>query len=183
MFNNNLKPMNRFFLVFLLIFSLPLFINCSDMKPTEITVSSTAFSHNGMIPSKYTCDSSNVSPQLSWTKGPEATKSYAMICDDPDAPMQTWVHWLVYNIPPNIIEIPENSKPLAGAMYGTTDFRRADYGGPCPPSGTHHYHFKVYALDGILQLKPGATKSEIEKAMQGHILASGELLGLYTRKR
>ena len=153
------------------------------MKTKEITVSSTSFKNNEMIPSQYTCDSSNISPQIAWTKGPDDTRSYTLICDDPDAPAKTWVHWLVYNMPPSVTEIPENSKPMKDVMYGTTDFRRMDYGGPCPPSGIHHYHFKVYALDCILPLKPGATKPEIEKAMQGHILANGELVGLYSRKK
>ena len=139
--------MNKFTLIFAVIFAIPLFINCSTMKTQELIVSSTSFKNNEMIPSKYTCDDINISPQIAWSKGPETTKSYAMICDDPDAPAKTWVHWLVYNIPVGITEIIENAKPLPNVMYGTTDFRRADYGGPCSPSGTHHYHFTLYALD------------------------------------
>jgi Raf kinase inhibitor-like YbhB/YbcL family protein len=166
---------------FLLIFSLPLFINCTPMKDPEITVSSTAFAHNGMIPSQYTCDGKNISPQISWSRGPEGTKTYALICDDPDAPMKTWVHWLIYNIPASVLAIPEDDKGVKDALYGTTDFRRTGYGGPCPPGGTHHYHFKLYALDIALPLKNGASKAEMEAAMKGHILASGDLVGLYAR--
>jgi Raf kinase inhibitor-like YbhB/YbcL family protein len=165
------------------IISLPLFINCKNMKNPEITVSSTAFKNNGMIPSQYTCDGVDTSPQLSWSRGPEGTKTYALICDDPDAPMKTWVHWLIYNIPASVLSIPENDKGIKDALYGTTDFRRTGYGGPCPPSGTHHYHFKLYALDISLPLKSGASKAEIENTMKGHILASGELIGLYARSK
>ncbi len=172
--------MNRF-LFLIPVFSLPLFINCATMKTSEITVSSTAFKQNGMIPSQYTCDGVNISPQIAWTPGPEGTQSYALICDDPDAPMKTWVHWLIFNIPPTVLSIPENDRGIENALYGTTDFRRTGYGGPCPPSGTHHYHFKLYALDCWLPLKNGATKPEMETAMKGHILASGDLVGLYKK--
>jgi Raf kinase inhibitor-like YbhB/YbcL family protein len=171
----------KHFLLLLAILSLPLLINCSTMKTSEITVSSAAFKQNSMIPSQYTCDGVNISPQIAWTPGPEGTKSYALICDDPDAPMKTWVHWLIYNIPPTVLSIPENDRGIKDALYGTTDFRRTGYGGPCPPSGTHHYHFKLYALDSMLPLKSGATKPEIETAMKGHILASGDLVGLYIK--
>ena len=153
------------------------------MNTPELTVTSKAFAHGDTIPSFYTCDGPDISPQISWTKGPAGTKTYALICDDPDAPSKTWVHWLIYNIPARITQIPENSKPLEGAMYGTTDFGRSGYGGPCPPGGTHHYHFKVYALDCALALPQGAKKSEIEQAMIGHVLALGELIGLYSRKK
>jgi len=162
---------------------LPLFLNCSTMKNPEITVSSETFKNNGFIPSQYTCDGINISPQLSWTKGPEGTKTYALICDDPDAPMKVWVHWLIYNIPSTVLSIPENDPGIKDALYGTTDFRRTGYGGPCPPSGTHHYHFKIYALDIALPLNSGATKADMENAMKGHVLASGELVGLYIRNK
>jgi Raf kinase inhibitor-like YbhB/YbcL family protein len=174
------KTMKRPSFIFL-IFVFPLFINCTPMKNTEITVSSKSFTSNGLIPSQYTCDGKNISPELNWTQGPEGTKTYALICDDPDAPMKTWVHWLIFNIPPTVLSIPEDDKGVKGAFYGTTDFRRTGYGGPCPPGGTHHYHFKLYALDIALPLPQGASKSDMENAMKGHILASGDLVCLYAR--
>ncbi len=173
----------RTVLLWAAVFLLPLFINSTALKPSNLTVSSTSFVHNGNIPSKYTCDGINISPQISWSAGPQGTKSYALICDDPDAPMKTWVHWLIFNIPATVHSIPENDAGIEEALYGTTDFRRTGYGGPCPPSGTHHYHFKVYALDIDLPLKSGAGKADMEKAMQGHILAQGDLIGLYIRQK
>lgn len=161
---------------------IPFFMNCTPLRSQGLKVSSNAFENNGLIPSKFTCDSVNVSPQIKWSAGPEGTKTYALICDDPDAPSRVWVHWLIFNIPETTLEIPENAAALAGASFGTNDFRRTAWGGPCPPSGTHHYHFKIYALDGVLPLSEGASKSDIVKAMEGHILASGELVGLYARK-
>jgi len=168
--------------LFPLMIAIPVIVSCSSVKKMELTVSSNAFKNNGYIPSKYTCDGENISPQLSWTAGPEGTKTYVLICDDPDAPAKVWVHWLIFNMPANMLEIPENSMGIAGAKYGTTDSRKMVYGGPCPPGGTHHYHFKIYALDNELPIASGATKSEIESAMTEHILAFGELVGLYTRK-
>lgn len=162
---------------------LVLFINCSNRNTMDITITSNAFANDSLIPSRYTCDGANVSPQLSWTNGPENTKSYALICDDPDAPSKTWVHWLVFNIPAETNSIDEGAASIAGAQYGKNDFGNTNYGGPCPPSGTHHYHFKIYALNCMLPLKNGATKKEIEDAMKGHILAQGELVGLYSRKK
>lgn len=149
-------------------------------------IKSTAFEDNGVIPKKYTCDGSDVSPPLSWTKPPAGTKSVALICDDPDAPMGTWVHWVLYGIAPETTSLPENvpvqKEVLQGAKQGITDFRRSGYGGPCPPKGpAHRYFFKVYALDIELTLAPGATKKNLEKAMKGHILAQSELVGRYGR--
>jgi len=153
----------------------------------EISVESTAFARGGMIPSKYTCDGSDVSPPLRWSKPPEGTKSFALISDDPDAPMGTWVHWVMYNIPPRVCElrehVPASGKLPDGTLQGRSDFGRTGYGGPCPPSGTHRYFFKVYALDTVLALAPGATKQQLLSAMKGHILAQGELVGKYARKR
>lgn len=151
-----------------------------------ITVTSTAFSEGGMIPSKYTCDGSDLSPPLSWSGTPAGTKSIALICDDPDAPVGTWVHWVVFNIPSDARGLPEGTTAAkglpAGAKQGMNDFRKKDYGGPCPPGGTHRYYFKVYALDTMLQLKEGSTKAELLKAMEGHILAQGQLMGRYQRR-
>jgi len=152
----------------------------------EIIIESSAFQEGGMIPLKYTCDGINVSPPLKWSDPPEGTKSLALISDDPDAPMGIWVHWVVYNIPPALKEFPENipsSKVVdSGAIQGTTDFGRIGYGGPCPPSGTHRYFFKLYALDDKLNLDPGATKQQVVDAMKGHVIAGGQLMGRYKRQ-
>jgi Raf kinase inhibitor-like YbhB/YbcL family protein len=147
---------------------------------------SSAFSAGGSIPVKYTCDGEDISPPLNWDEPPAPTKSLALICDDPDAPMKTWVHWVIYNLPPEIRSLPENlpagnSLPKGG-LQGITDFRQVAYGGPCPPSGTHRYLFKLYALDSVLDLKPKATKAQVEAAMKGHILAQAELVGRYRRQ-
>jgi Raf kinase inhibitor-like YbhB/YbcL family protein len=178
-----IKPMNRIPLIYKLLVAIPLLIQSTPIMKPEITVSSNAFKSNSLIPSRYTCDGENISPQLSWSKGPEGTRSYALICDDPDAPSKVWVHWIIYNIPAAIHEIPEKAAVIQGAKYGKTDSGKTVYGGPCPPSGTHHYHFKVYALDSELNLPAGASKQELESAMKAHILAQGELVGLYARKR
>jgi Raf kinase inhibitor-like YbhB/YbcL family protein len=147
---------------------------------SKLSIASPKFPHNGMIPSKYTCDGADVSPPLTIGSIPEGTRSLALIVDDPDAPMGTWVHWLVWNIGADTKEIPENSVPR-GALQGMNDFRKQAYGGPCPPSGTHRYFFKLYALDTVLALKVGATKARIEEAMKGHVLAQAEWIGLYRR--
>jgi len=153
---------------------------------TTMKITSSAFSNNGMIPSKYTCDGEDISPPLQWDGIPEGTKSIALICDDPDAPMGTFVHWVLYNLPAETKELAENvptDKELSnGARQGTTDFRRIGYGGPCPPSGTHRYFFKIYALDAKLDLAAGATKAQLLKAMEKHVLAQGELVGKYKRQ-
>ena len=137
-------------------------------------IQSSAFKEGATIPAKYTCDSLDISPPLEWSKGPEGTKSYALICDDPDAPGGTWVHWVIYNIPENIQELPENVPKMEslknGARQGKTDFGSIGYGGPCPPGGTHRYYFKIYALDFILDHKPAITKKELLRAIEKHIL-------------
>jgi len=130
-----------------------------------------------LIPRKYTCDGRDVNPSLNIEDLPKETKSLVLIVDDPDAPMGTWVHWVVWNIPP-AKEILEDSVP---GTEGVNDFQRHSYGGPCPPSGTHRYFFKVYALDAKLELSPNSRKRDLEKAMEGHILAKGEIIGLYSR--
>lgn len=148
-------------------------------------LTSDAFTEGGMIPRKHTCDGPNSSPQLSWTETPPKTKSFALICDDPDAPAGTWVHWVMYGIPPSVSELPENAlktRTLAsGALQGTNDFRQIGYGGPCPPGGTHRYYFKLYALDTELSLEPGRTKADVVKAMEGHVLTEAQLMGRYKR--
>ena len=151
-----------------------------------IEVTSTAFENGGMIPRKYTWDGANVSPPIAFSGIPEGTKSIALISDDPDAPVGTWVHWVLYDLAPDVSRLPEavpaDKTVLGGAKQGTNDFRKIGYGGPCPPGGTHRYFFKVYALDTVLNLEPGARKSDLLKAMEGHIIAQGELIGKYSRK-
>ena len=149
-------------------------------------LTSAAFQPGEMIPTKYTCDGPDVSPPLSWSDPPAGTKSFALISDDPDAPVGTWVHWVMWNVPADTRALEENvpkkeSLPN-GTKQGTTDFRRIGYGGPCPPSGTHRYFFKLYALDTTLNLPASTTKKDLEKAMQGHILAQAELMGKYRRR-
>ncbi|MBN1298758.1 MAG: YbhB/YbcL family Raf kinase inhibitor-like protein [Actinobacteria bacterium] len=146
----------------------------------NLKVESPAFENNGMIPSKYTCDGQNINPPLKISGAGKDAKSLVLIMDDPDAAACTWVHWTIWNISPLTAEIAENSVP-EGAPEGITNFRKPGYGGPCPPSGTHRYFFKLYALDILLELGTDATAGDIENAMQGHILESADLIGLYKR--
>jgi len=183
--------------IFVLLLLPAILFGCEDHKDTEvekakgkkmenIEVTSPAFDEGAMIPAEYTADGRDVSPPIVWSPGPEGTKSYVLISDDPDAPMGTWVHWVVYNIPPDVTSLDENvpaDKTLpSGAQQGSTDFGRIGYGGPAPPGGTHRYFFKVYALDTVLDdLPTGATKGQVEAAMNGHVLAEGQLMGKYSR--
>lgn len=146
---------------------------------------SSAFSANGLIPSEYTCDGKNISPPLAWTEVPTATKSLALIVDDPDAPRGTFVHWVVYNLPATLTGLPAHvtqQTNLSSGLQGKNDFSSLGYGGPCPPSGTHRYFFKLYALDQTLALPAGASKPQVLAAAEGHILASAELMGRYQRQ-
>ena len=154
-----------------------------------MTLQSPAFTHHGEIPSRYTCDGEDISPPLTWSGIPEGTQSLVLIVDDPDAPdpkapKMTWVHWLLYNIPPDTAGFPENVSPdelPKGTMEGLNDWKRTGYGGPCPPIGKHRYFFKLYALDTILPDLGKPTKSQLEKAMQNHILEKTELVGTYQK--
>ena len=151
-----------------------------------LELKTTAFAPGGAIPKKFTCDGPDVSPALTWGAPPAGTQSFALIMDDPDAPVGTWVHWVLYDLPAAARELAENvpkSEELAGgARQGRNDFRKTGYGGPCPPPGPpHRYFFKLYALDAKLNLKAGATKADVEKAMKGRILAQAELVGRYGR--
>ena len=150
-----------------------------------MVLTSSAFPDGGMIPSTFTCDGRNVSPPLAWGPPPAGTKSFALISDDPDAPVGTWVHWVVYNLPPSVRHLPEALPPDTErsdrTRQGLTDFGRIGYGGPCPPSGTHRYFFKLYALDTVLSLEPAASKAKLEEAMRGHILGQAHLIGTYRR--
>lgn len=144
----------------------------------KLIITSPVFKNNEMIPRKYTCDGADVNPPLNIRGIPVEAESLVLIVDDPDAPMGTWDHWIVWNIPPEE-RIEENRVP---GVEGLNDFRRHSYGGPCPPSGTHRYFFRVYALDAMLDLKPNSRKRDVERAMGRHILAQGEIIGLYRRR-
>lgn len=147
---------------------------------------SPTFAVNAEIPRKHTCDGPDLSPPLAWSDPPAGTQSFSLIVDDPDAPVGTWVHWVLYDLPVNLRElvedIPKDPELASGARQGRNDFRRIGYGGPCPPPGpAHRYFFKLYALDAKTNLKAGATKAELLRAMEGHILAQAELVGRYQR--
>ncbi len=144
-------------------------------------ITSPAFENNGNVPAKYTCDGENINPPLVFSEIPAAAQSLVLIVDDPDSPSGTWVHWTIWNIDPKVTGIDENSIPT-GTTQGTTNFGKEGYGGPCPASGIHHYHFKLYALDIKLYL-PGVRADSLEKAMVGHNLDQAELIGLYTREK
>ena len=151
-----------------------------------LTLTSPAFSHQTKIPRRYTCEGEDVSPALAWTDPPAGTKGLALINDDPDAPVGTWVHWVIYNIPPTSRgleeHLPKTEKLPNGAVQGLNDFRRIGYGGPCPPPGrAHRYVFTLSALDTTLSLPAKATKAQLERAMEGHVLVRAELIGLYQR--
>jgi Raf kinase inhibitor-like YbhB/YbcL family protein len=151
-------------------------------------LTSTAFTAGGDIPGRYTCEGQDIAPPLAWQEVPDGTRSLALIVDDPDAPdpahpQRTWVHWVLYDIPPAAAGLPEGGKPLpAGTREGTNDWGRTGYGGPCPPVGRHRYFFKLYALDQMLSDQSAPKKAALEKAMQGHVLAQVELIGTYQKK-
>jgi Raf kinase inhibitor-like YbhB/YbcL family protein len=152
----------------------------------KLGISSNSFASGETIPQQFTCDGLDRSPELHWGDPPAGLKSFALIADDPDAPVGTWVHWVLFNLPPDTTSLPEGVPKKAaldgGALQGTNDFGNLGYGGPCPPPGKpHRYFFKLYALDSPLSLKAGAKKADVERAMKGHILAQGELMGRYGR--
>lgn len=152
----------------------------------SLIVTSLAFAAGAPIPARFTCKGENVSPPLAWSGAPAGTRSFALIVDDPDAPSGDWVHWILFNLPPGIERLdagqPNNFKLSNGAIQGINDFGTAGYGGPCPPPGRpHRYVFHVYALDVVLDLKSAARKPELLRAMDGHVLASGELTGAFQR--
>ena len=152
-----------------------------------IAISSSAFADSASIPEQYTCKGKNISPPLNWSGVPFEAKSVALIMDDPDAPVGTWVHWVLYDLSPSTNSLPEDvptSQSIpGGAKQGVNDFKHLGYGGPCPPAGKpHRYFIKLYALDKMLDLKPGATKKDVERAMEKHIISQGQLIGIYKRK-
>ncbi|HEY3174153.1 MAG TPA: YbhB/YbcL family Raf kinase inhibitor-like protein [Candidatus Polarisedimenticolia bacterium] len=156
------------------------------MANETLALTSSAFLNEGAIPTRHTCDGPDLSPALSWNEPPSSTRSFALICDDPDAPAGTWVHWVLYNLPASARSLVEGvagrDEGPEGSSQGRNDFGRIGYGGPCPPKGlAHRYYFKLHALDATLPLKAGATKAQVEKAMQGHVLAQGMLMGRYGR--
>lgn len=189
-------------LIWWAILSLVFFVRCDgggaettaekeQSKKEPFVLRSPAFADGDSIPVKYTCDGKDVSPPLKWDNPPSGTRSFALICDDPDAPMGTWVHWVLFNIPANQRSLPEDfamprdnikaTKP-GKIVEGINDFRQLGYGGPCPPGGpSHRYYFKLYALDSALPLKTGAEKDDVEEAMKGHVLGEAVLVGKYKR--
>ena len=152
---------------------------------TALEMTSSAFDYGMAIPAVYTCEGEDISPPLAWSAGPEGTACYALIMDDPDAPMGTWVHWVAYNLAERTLAegVSAKGRPASDFAEGLSSWKTTGYGGPCPPSGTHRYFFKVYALDAELSFVAAPTKENLLTAMEGHILAQGELLGTYTRKK
>ncbi len=158
---------------------------------SSLSLTSDTFTQGGGIPARYTCEGDDISPPLKWTGAPSGTKSFALVMDDPDAPdpakpQRVWVHWVVYNLPANTVGLPENaSKPglPKGALAGKSDSGKSLYGGPCPPIGRHRYFFKLYALDTELTGLSSPNKADLTQAMQGHVLASAELMGTYQKSK
>ena len=152
----------------------------------DMTITSPAFLYGGMIPANYAADGADMSPPLNWSSVPQTAHTLALICDDPDAPGGTWVHWVLFNIPPNTTElgeqIPPDGRLADGSCQGVNDFGSLGYGGPAPPSGIHRYFFTLYALDCVLDLQPGCRKYDLVTAMQGHILAEAQCVGQYRRR-
>lgn len=175
---------------------LAIFLAFRTMPPTPATetgetrmamaIASQAFRNGERIPARYTCDGEDISPPLSWSGAPKETKTYALIMDDPDAPGGVFTHWVIFNMPASetslLEDVPKSRTLASGAVQGRNDFGRNGYGGPCPPSGTHRYRFHLYALDTQLDLSPTATKHDVLRAIKGHVLAEGELTGLYSRR-
>ena len=181
---NNSKIIMFLFLSCLIVFTVPAL--AEESKGMKLT--SSAFNEGEPIPEIYSCDGKNISPPLDWESLPAGTKSLALICDDPDAPSKTWVHWVYLDIPPERNGLPENiphgKKPSYGGTQGINDSSVTGYFGPCPPGGKHRYYFKLYALDIMLNLKPGfsgITKSKLLKSMKGHVLGEAQLMGTYSR--
>lgn len=178
------------------ILSIALRVYAAEKEATvaQFTLSSPSFRNNQPIPAKHSCEGGDASPALKWEGAPPGTKSFALICDDPDAPGGSWVHWVMYGVPPTTRELPENVMKIDtmqgladaghGVKQGVNDFGKVGYGGPCPPRGhgVHHYHFRLYALDAELNLAARVTRKQLESAMKGHILAQTELIGTYQRE-
>jgi Raf kinase inhibitor-like YbhB/YbcL family protein len=159
-----------------------------NSSSSKIELTSPAFANGTTFPEQYTCQGKNISPPLKWSGVPSLAKSLVLIMDDPDAPIGTWVHWVLYNLPSSTTELPEGfgapgNKPADTAKPGKNDFKHLGYGGPCPPAGKpHRYFLKLYALDSVLDLQSGATKKDVERAMKKHIIGQGQLMATYKRK-
>lgn len=179
------KIVLTFVLFFSMLFASHLYGFESNNRRSKMKILSPAFQHEGMIPDKFSCKGQDISPPLKWENAPAGTRSFVLICDDPDAPVGTWDHWLLFNIPASVTELQEGVPAQVelpnGARHGKNSWGRKDYGGPCPPAGTHRYFFKFYALEVLLDLIPGVSKKELMNAMQGHILAQAELMGKFKR--
>jgi Raf kinase inhibitor-like YbhB/YbcL family protein len=165
---------------------IPAIVRQSGGKAMAFTLSSPSFQNGGTIAKKFTCDGADVSPELSWDGAPQGTKTFTLIAEDPDAPAGTWTHWVLVDLPASTHTLPENVSKVDelpnGGRQGRNDFRKIGYGGPCPPPGQpHRYYFKLYAVDTVLNLKPGAGKQEVEQALQGHVLGQTDLMGKYGR--
>lgn len=164
-----------------------MFMTCSHANSLSggsmtFKIQSSAFNEGDLIPSKYTCEEKDIFPPLSWKDAPDNTKSFVLIVDDPDAPGGNWDHCIVFNMPETTHQLAENMTSLPkNAEYGKNSWGNLTYGGPCPPSGTHRYYFKLYALDSLLNISAGASKKQIETAMQGHVLAETQLMGRYKK--
>ena len=180
-----LRNLSYFLILSLVLCSFQINQTSHILGGNQMDITSSAFNEGAMIPEKYTCDGPNISPPLKWSDAPEETKSFAIICEDPDAPSGIWVHWVLFNLPVNVKELPENipaiGKVSNGAKQGKNDFGKIGYGGPCPPGGTHRYFFQVYALTKELDLEAGISKSELISAMEGNILSEGQIMGKYQR--
>ena len=155
--------------------------NLDDLNVKNMQITSPEFRNNQSIPAKFTCDGDNVNPELNIAEVPAEAKSLVLIMDDPDAPMGTWIHWTAWNIDPSIDKIEENTFPI-GSVQGITSSNKSGYGGPCPPSGTHRYFFKVYALDTKIDIEANSGVTLLEKTIEPHVIAKAELIGLYSRE-
>jgi Raf kinase inhibitor-like YbhB/YbcL family protein len=163
-------------------FGFAIFVGIFNLNAaSSISITSSSFQAGSDIPAKFTCNGTNVNPELQISAVPNDAKSLVLIVDDPDAPRGLFTHWIVWNIDPKTTRIAEKSAPATG-VQGTNDFSKPNYGGPCPPSGTHRYFFKIFALNATLELKPGARRGELDAATRGHVLAQGELMGRYSHK-
>ena len=180
-----------FCVMIVMILILMVFVSCSKSgegakKVAALEVKSTAFGHAMSMSDKYTCDDMDISPPLEWKNAPAGTKSFAIICETPDAPTGNWVQWVIYDIPAEMTNLPQSVAKTEqldfGARQGKNDFDQLGYSGPCLPAGQHRFFFRVYALDGPTNLKAGAKKEELVEAMKGHILAEGSLMGVYGRE-
>lgn len=160
---------------------------CSAQQPevpladATLELTSPDFSAGEAIPAVFTCSGDDISPELRWTAPPEGTLTFALIMDDPDAPSGTWVHWVLYDLPQSLRGLPQNYAPEPGVTAGSNSWNEQNYGGPCPPSGQHRYFFKLYALDTVLAAEPGLDKAGLLELMEGHVLAQGELMGMYEK--